>query len=76
MLNAVKTFGEFKIGTLTFGTRKSQRVIISDEETIDKKYKVVKVTEIINKVEIKKDIKSGIIIPGAEIEENFNLSIK
>ena len=76
LLNAVKMFGEFKIGTLTFGTRKSQRVIITDEETIDKKYKVVKVTEIINKVEIKKDIKDGIIIPGAEIQDNFNLSIK
>jgi len=76
LLEAVKLFGEFTTGTLTFGTRKSQRVIITDEEIISKKYKVIKVTEIINKVEIKKDIKDGIIIPGAEIQDNLNLKIK
>jgi len=76
LLNAVKLFGEFKVGTLTFTTRKSSSVLISDEDKIDKKYKVIKVTEIINKVEIKKDIKNGTIIPGAEIQENLNLRIK
>ena len=76
LLNAVNLFGEFTIGTITFKTRKSQRVIITDEEMINKKYKVVKVSEVINKVEIKKAIKDGTVVLGAEIQDNFSLMIK
>jgi hypothetical protein len=75
LLNAVKTFGEFTIGTITFKTRKSSSLIIENEELIPKKYKTQIVTTKIDKAAIKKDLKNE-DIPSAYIQENFNLMIK
>jgi len=75
LLNAVKTFGEFTIGTLTFKTRKSSSLIIENEELIPKKYKTQIITTKIDKAQIKKDLKNE-DIPSAYIMENFNLMIK
>ena len=76
LLDAVKLFGEFTVGTLTFTTRKSESITIEDEELIDKKYKTVKVTTSISKADIKKAIKNGDNVLGASLSENLNLKIK
>ena len=75
LLNAVKTFGEFTIGTITFKTRKSSSLIIENEELIPKKYKTQVVTTKIDKAQIKKDLKNE-DIPSAYIQENINLMVK
>ena len=75
LLNAVKTFGEFTIGTVTFKTRKSSSLIIENEELVPKKYKTQVVTTKIDKAQIKKDLKTE-DIPSAYIQENLNLMIK
>ena len=58
LLNAVNIFGEFEVGLLKFGLRKSTTVevtgIVND---LPKEYKTVKVTEQPNKAEIKNPCK-------------------
>tara|TARA_R110001632_G_scaffold68988_1_gene161769 strand:+ start:203 stop:694 length:492 start_codon:yes stop_codon:yes gene_type:complete len=76
LLSAVETFGEFTIGTNTFGIRKSERVEVEDVNLLPKEYKTIKVTEQANKAEIKKALKNGDKIKGSFIVENFNLKIK
>lgn len=75
LLNAVNFFGEFKVGTLTFGVRKSSSLIIENEDLIPNKYKTKTVTIKIDKNQIKKDLKNG-TVDSAYIHENLNLSIK
>tara|TARA_R110002126_G_scaffold93089_2_gene220724 strand:+ start:5552 stop:6046 length:495 start_codon:yes stop_codon:yes gene_type:complete len=62
--------------TMKISFRKSSTLEITDESKIPKKYIVQKVTSSISKAEIKKAIKEGEIIEGAEIIENQNLQIK
>jgi len=76
LLDAVKLYGDIKAGLTTFTTRKSESVVIEDEELIDKEFKTVKVTTSISKADIKKAIKAGIDVPGAILQENQNLRIK
>ena len=76
LLDAVKLYGDITSGLTTFTTRKSESVVIEDEELIDKEYKTVKVTTSVSKADIKKAIKSGIEVSGATIKENLNLRIK
>ena len=76
LLDAVKLFGDITCGTLTFTTRRSEKTIIEDEELIDQKFKNQKITISVDKTAIKKAIKSGEEVPGAVIEENFNLKVK
>ena len=76
LLNAVKLFGEFEVGTVTFGTRKSSSVIVEDVNTLPGDYKKVKVTETADKTAIKKALKAGEQIEGCSIEESINLKIK
>ena len=76
LLEAVKVFGEFTIGTLTFGSRKSESVLIENEELIDYQYKNQKMTITVDKNAIKKAIKEGKTVLGASISENLNLKIK
>lgn len=54
-------------------TRKSQKVIIDNEEKIPRQF--IKVTETVNKTEIKKALKNG-TVDGAHIEEAVNLTLK
>lgn len=76
LVGAIEMFGEFTIGTNTFGLRKSERVEIEDVNLLPKEYKTIKVTEQADKVEIKKALKLGKQIENAYIVEQFNLKIK
>ena len=76
LLNAVNIFGEFEVGLLKFGLRKSTTVeftgIVND---LPKEYKTVKVTEQPNKAEIKKSLQKGEQIEGCALITNYNLKI-
>ena len=76
LLNAVNIFGEFEVGLLKFGLRKSTTVevtgIVND---LPKEYKTVKVTEQPNKAEIKKSLQRGEQIEGCALVTNYNLKI-
>lgn len=54
-------------------TRKSQKVVIDNEAKIPRQF--IKVTESVNKTEIKKALKNG-AVDGAHIEESLNLTLK
>lgn len=56
--------------------RKSEVVNILDENLIPSGYKSQKITEVIDKKEIKKAIKSGMVVAGADIKVNQNIQIK
>lgn len=56
--------------------RKSESVIIRDEEKLPKKYIVEKITYTPNKVMIKDAIKFGEVVDGAELVINRNIQIK
>lgn len=75
LLLAVKTFGEFTVGTQKFGTRKSSQVIVEEVNSLPKEYKTIKVTESADKVALKKAIQAGEEIKGVHIQENLNLKI-
>ena len=76
LLNAVNIFGEFEVGLIKFGLRKSTTVevtgIVND---LPKEYKTVKVTEQPNKAEIKKSLQRGEQIEGCALVTNYNLKI-
>lgn len=76
MLNAIKTSNQSKIKTdlYSFNIRKSEAVNILDEDKIGRKYMKVKYT--ISLSDIKKDIKDGVDVQGAEIKTNESLNIK
>ena len=76
LVGAIQMFGEFTVGTNTFGLRKSERVEVEDVNSLPKEYKTVKVTEQANKTEIKKALKLGKNIENCNIVECFNLKIK
>ncbi len=75
LLCAVKTFGDFEIGTHKFGTRKSSRIEVEDVNGLPKEFKVVKVTESADKTALKKAIQSGQEIDGVQLIEIKNLKI-
>lgn len=75
LLHAVKTFGDFQIGTHKFGTRKSSRIEVEDVNRLPKEYKVIKVTESADKTALKKAIQSGETIEGVCVVEIQNLKI-
>ena len=56
--------------------RKSNRVVIDDEASLDEKYVVIKATRCVAKTAIKDDIFSGIEVAGAHLETFKNLQIK
>ena len=76
LIGAIQTFGEFTVGTNTFGLRKSERVEIEDVNLLPKEYKTIKVTEQADKISIKKALKEGKQIENAYIVEQYNLKIK
>lgn len=76
LVGAIQMFGEFTVGTNTFGLRKSERVNVDDVNSLPKEYKTIKVTEQANKILIKKDLKIGKEIENAYIVEQYNLKIK
>ncbi len=56
--------------------RLSQSVEITDENAIDKQFKTQIITTKVDKMEIKRAIKGGATIDGAELITNKNLQIK
>ena len=76
LLGAVQLFGDFEVGLVKFSTRKSESLEVLDASKIPKKYKVKTITESVQKVEIKKAIKNGEVIEGANLITNHNLAIK
>lgn len=75
LLEAVKAFGGFQVGTQKFTTRKSSAVIVEDVNSLPKEYKSIKVTESADKKAIKEALKGGKEIEGCYIQENLNLKI-
>ena len=76
LLNAVKLLGEFEVGTVTFGTRKSSSVEVEDVNALPNELKKTKVTESADKAAIKRLLKEGAVVPGCQIIESVNLKIK
>lgn len=76
LLSAVTLFGEFTVGTLTFGKRKSVRLIVEDVNGLPAKFKTVTVKESADKAELKKDLKAGGKVKGVYLQDNFNLQVK
>lgn len=76
LLSAVTLFGEFTVGTLTFGKRKSESVIIDDVNSLPSEFKTVKVTESAKKAELKKALKGGEEIEGVYIQTNYKFKSK
>ena len=67
---------ELKTPTLKVNFRKSESIEIENEDLIDDKFKVEKVTKSISKTLIKEAIKNGENVLGANISVNYNLQIK
>lgn len=76
LLNAVKLFGEYSVGTVTFMTRKSTSVLIEDSELISNDFKTRKVVETPDKKKIGDALKSGEEVAGASLSHNLSLRIK
>jgi len=62
--------------TTKISFRSSQSVEITDENAIDKQFKSQIITTKIDKMEIKRAIKGGATVDGAELITNKNLQIK
>jgi|EP01046_Picozoa_sp_COSAG06_P056992 hypothetical protein len=62
--------------TTKISFRSSQSVEITDENAIDKQFKTQIITTKIDKMEIKRAIKGGATVDGAELITNKNLQIK
>jgi len=76
LLNAVNIFGEFEVGLIKFGIRKSTTVEVTGiVNELPKEFKTVKVTEQPNKAEIKKSLQRGEQIEGCALITNYNLKI-
>lgn len=56
--------------------RRSEAVLITNDSLIPEDWWKVRVTREPNKVEIKKHLKAGEVVPGAELETRMNLQIK
>jgi hypothetical protein len=76
LIGAIELFGEFTVGTLTFGRRKSESVQVDDVNSLPTEFKNVKVTETAKKADLKAAINSGKEIDGVHIQTNFNLAVK
>ena len=77
LLSAVKTFGEFEVGTVKFGTRKSTSVEVDSDKinALPDEFKTRKLTETANKKAIKEALLEGEKIEGCSLSENTNLKI-
>jgi hypothetical protein len=77
LLMAVKSFGNYQIGTQKIGTRKSSSIKVDADKINDlpKQYKTIKVTEAPDKKALKDAIKNGEEIDGVSLIENVNLKI-
>lgn len=76
LLDATLRFGKIETGIHTVSTRKSESIVITHEEQLPNDFKIMKLTTSPDKAAIKKAIKAGESVPGAELVTNNNLSIK
>jgi len=81
LLSAIKIMGEFMVGTTTFTTRKSKRLVIDEAVAksltgIPSEFVTEKTTKSIDKNKITKALKEGRTINGCELVDNQNLYIK
>lgn len=76
LLNAVELFGDFEVGMHRVGSRKSSSLVIHDETKVPKHYKTTIITEKVDKILLKKDVKDGLEIDGVYIAENKSLSVR
>jgi len=75
LLLAIKTFGIYTVGTNSFGTRKSESLIVEDGAILPDIYQTKKLVITPDKVALKKAILAGEIIEGVYIQENQNLKL-
>ena len=77
LLIAVKTFGNFSVGTQKFGTIKSSSIQVDPDKVnaLPKEYKTIKVTEAPDKKALKDALKRGEEIDGVSLLESLNLKI-
>ncbi len=76
LLDAAKLYGKFDAGIQTVSTRKSEQVIITDQNVIPAEFLNRKVVETPDKTKIKSFLKNGSEVPGAELVTNQNLQIR
>lgn len=76
LLEAVKIHGPIETEIFKIGTRKSESVEVMEEEAIPMFYFTSILVKKLDKAKVKEDIKKGEVIPGVELRENKNLSIK
>jgi hypothetical protein len=76
--NAFEVYGitEVKTPTLKLSLRRSESIEVAMAELLPESYLVTKTTVSADKVKIKNAIKSGEVVPGAVLVENYNLQIK
>jgi hypothetical protein len=76
LLKSVQLFGKYKVGTVSFSSRKSQRVEVSKDviDILPDEFKVITATP--NKKAIKDALKSGDTINGCELIDCESISIK
>lgn len=72
----VEPWKRFSTAHCEIGWRKSEPVNVFDRAALPKEYIKTKTEETVDKVAIKKAIKSGIDVPGAELEQKINIRIK
>ena len=84
MVVAVDKFGEerkngnkfFKLPTVSVNLTASKAVKVLDQEIIPNEFIKTKITESIDKTAIKNKLKAGGVVPGAEMEEGWNLGFR
>lgn len=67
---------KLKTDLFDFTWRKSQQVVIENEDTIPEQYKRVTTISEPNKIILKQDLQMGAEIPGARLQDNLSLQIK
>jgi len=84
MMVAVDKFGEerkngnkfFKLPTVSVNLTASKAVKVVDEELLPNEFIKTKITESIDKTAIKNKLKAGGVVPGAEMEEGWNIGFR
>ena len=74
--SALDVFGidKLEVGTHRISFRNSEGVVITDENALPDKYRIIEVKP--NRAQIKADLKEGAIIQGAMLEKRKNIQIR
>lgn len=76
LVQAVNEFGTIHTGTYTIGVRQSEECIIEDSDKVPEKFKTIKMEVQVDKLAVKKAIKSGENVPGAHVQGNQHPTIR